>query len=208
MITGVTITNPGSGSTAAPTVTFGGTHTLGRTATGTATITRSVKSVTVTNGGTGYSSAPTVTFTGGGGSGAAATVQIVRTVNSLTLTAEGSGYSSDPTVASRWRRHRCRGKRDDSGGRSFVSLNTPGSGYHTAPTVSSRRRRQRGGGNAALSGGTLTLQALGDQQVNNNAYSGPSANTGPFNLKNHHPPLWLWHLHRAPRRERAAMAPA
>ncbi len=32
-------------------------------------------------------------------------------------------------------------------------------------------------------GNTLTITALGDQQVNNNAYSGPSANTAPFNAK-------------------------
>jgi hypothetical protein len=30
---------------------------------------------------------------------------------------------------------------------------------------------------------TLTITALGNQQVNNSAYSGPSANTAPFNLK-------------------------
>ncbi|MDR3747571.1 MAG: choice-of-anchor D domain-containing protein [Acidobacteriota bacterium] len=30
---------------------------------------------------------------------------------------------------------------------------------------------------------TLTITALGNQQVNNNAYSGPSANVAPFNLK-------------------------
>ena len=32
-------------------------------------------------------------------------------------------------------------------------------------------------------GATLTITALGDQQVNNSAYSGPAANTAPFNLK-------------------------
>ncbi len=32
-------------------------------------------------------------------------------------------------------------------------------------------------------GVTLTITALGDQQVNNSAYSGPSANAAPFNLK-------------------------
>ncbi len=35
----------------------------------------------------------------------------------------------------------------------------------------------------AAAGSTLTITALGDQQVGNNAYSGPSANTAPFNLK-------------------------
>lgn len=32
-------------------------------------------------------------------------------------------------------------------------------------------------------GNTLTITALGDQQVNNNSYSGPSANTAPFSAK-------------------------
>jgi hypothetical protein len=32
-------------------------------------------------------------------------------------------------------------------------------------------------------GSTLTIKALGDQQVPNNAYSGPSANTAPYNQK-------------------------
>lgn len=35
----------------------------------------------------------------------------------------------------------------------------------------------------SAAGKTLTITALGDQQVNNNAYSGPSANTAPFNAK-------------------------
>src|SRR6516164_7466015 len=32
-------------------------------------------------------------------------------------------------------------------------------------------------------GVTLTITALGDQQVNNSAYSGPSASAAPFNMK-------------------------
>jgi hypothetical protein len=35
----------------------------------------------------------------------------------------------------------------------------------------------------SAAGATLTISALGDQQVNNSAYSGPAANTAPFNLK-------------------------
>ncbi len=73
-VTGVTITNPGSGYTSAPTVTFQ-TSTGGgspRTATGSAVLQTQVTSVTVTNGGSGYPSPPAVTITGGGGSGATA----------------------------------------------------------------------------------------------------------------------------------------
>ena len=58
----VTITNGGSGYTAAPTVTFSA-PTTGTTATGTATIQNgAVVAVTITNPGSGYTSAPTVTF--------------------------------------------------------------------------------------------------------------------------------------------------
>ena len=35
----------------------------------------------------------------------------------------------------------------------------------------------------SAAGKTLTITALSNQQVNNNAYSGPSANTAPFNTK-------------------------
>ena len=73
-VTGVTITNPGSGYTSAPTVTFqtstGGGSPV--TATGSAVLQTEVTSVTVTNGGSGYLSPPDVTITGGGGSGATA----------------------------------------------------------------------------------------------------------------------------------------
>ena len=59
----VTITNPGSGYTADPTVTFSAPPTGGTTAAGTADIRYGgVASVTVVNGGRGYTSAPTVTF--------------------------------------------------------------------------------------------------------------------------------------------------
>lgn len=58
----VTITNGGSGYTAAPTVTFSA-PTTGTTATGTATIQNgAVVAVTITNPGSGYTSAFTVTF--------------------------------------------------------------------------------------------------------------------------------------------------
>src|SRR5256885_15323629 len=35
----------------------------------------------------------------------------------------------------------------------------------------------------SAAGNTLTITALGDQMVNNNAYSGPSATAAPFNQK-------------------------
>jgi hypothetical protein len=82
-ITGVTITNPGSGYTSPPTVT----------------ITSSIGFLNVTAGGTGYTGTATVTITGGGGTGAAGSVTVVGgVVTALTITAPGSGYTSAPTV--------------------------------------------------------------------------------------------------------------
>ena len=112
-VTGVTITNPGSGYTSAPTVTFM-TSTGGgspQTATGSAALRTEVTAVTVTNRGSGYLSPPDVTITGGGGSGATATAILAeggndqyhnlfwarqtlagkRLLVKLTLTDQGSG---------------------------------------------------------------------------------------------------------------------
>ena len=60
----VTITNPGSGYTADPTVTFSAPPSGGATATGTATRSGGVDSVTITTAGSGYTADPTVTFFG------------------------------------------------------------------------------------------------------------------------------------------------
>ena len=73
----VTITNPGSGYTSNPTVTFsggGGSGAGGFAARGGGD---AVIAVSVTSGGSGYTSAPTVSFSGGGGSGATGTVELI-----------------------------------------------------------------------------------------------------------------------------------
>ena len=69
----VTITNPGSGYTTAPTVTFAAPPVVQSTytATGTAVLQTGVRSVTVTNRGRGYPSPPTVTFAAPAGGTAA-----------------------------------------------------------------------------------------------------------------------------------------
>jgi hypothetical protein len=82
-ITGVTITNPGSGYTSPPTVT----------------ITSSVGFLNVLAGGTGYTATATVQITGGGGIGAAGSVTVVGgVITALTITNPGSCYTSAPTV--------------------------------------------------------------------------------------------------------------
>jgi|GEM_PF-6918000 len=89
-VTGVAITNPGSGYTSAPTVSFSGGGGTG--AAGTATIVGGgVTAVIITNPGTGYTSAPTVNFSGGGGSGAAASANAVTVHASDTSSDTGLG---------------------------------------------------------------------------------------------------------------------
>lgn len=82
VITGVTITNPGSGYLTAPTITVvptnGGTGGVIN-----ATLTGRVGSVTITNPGSGYTTAPSVSFTGGGGSAAAGTSAISLLANAV-----------------------------------------------------------------------------------------------------------------------------
>ena len=74
-VQGVTITNPGSGLYAPPSVTF--SPGLGITARGFAVLeAAAVASVTLTSGGSGYTSAPAVRFSGGGGNGATATARL------------------------------------------------------------------------------------------------------------------------------------
>jgi len=69
----ITLTNPGTGYTATPTVTLSAPPAGGVQATVTANTTLTpngiVQSAAVIAGGAGYTSAPTVTLSGGGGSG-------------------------------------------------------------------------------------------------------------------------------------------
>jgi FtsP/CotA-like multicopper oxidase with cupredoxin domain len=98
-ITGVTLTNPGSGYTVPPTVSFGTGNCSGASARANL-LPSSVLSIAVTNPGSGYTSAPRVTFNGGGGggTGAAATTVLGKLVTSITLISGGAGYTSVPVV--------------------------------------------------------------------------------------------------------------
>jgi hypothetical protein len=99
-ITALTLSNVGSGYTAAPTVTIGA-PTNGVPATATATVGALVSSIAVTAGGTGYSATPTVTITdtAGTGTGATATATVVSgVITAITVTNPGSLYTT-PTVA-------------------------------------------------------------------------------------------------------------
>ena len=95
----VTITDPGSGYTAPPSVTF--SPGLGITARGNAVMQPGpVGSVDVTAAGSGYTSVPGVMFSGGGGgSGATANAALSNSVLSVSVTSPGSGYTSAPSVS-------------------------------------------------------------------------------------------------------------
>jgi FtsP/CotA-like multicopper oxidase with cupredoxin domain len=99
-VSGITLTNPGTGYTLPPRVVFGGTNCTGETATTTLRPT-GILAITVTNPGSGYTSAPRVSFqnVNGVGGGAAANSVLARPVASITLTNGGTGYTAPPTLA-------------------------------------------------------------------------------------------------------------
>lgn len=74
-VTGINVTNQGSGYTSVPTVTFTSSSGIGATANavlGTGEAAGKIIRIDVTNGGSGYSLPPAIAITGGGGTGAAA----------------------------------------------------------------------------------------------------------------------------------------
>ena len=154
VVTGVAVTNGGSGYTSAPTVSFKPYPVTG-TGTGaaaTATIDGRVASITIVNGGSGYSS-PTVTLSGGGGTGAQATATINGgVITGIAVTAAGTGYTSAPTLAI-----------TDTAGSgaagtaiftkvvSAIAVTSGGSGYANPPTV----EFSGGGGAGAIADATV-----------------------------------------------------
>lgn len=92
VITGVTLTSPGTGYATAPTVSFiSGTGAAASTVLGTGT----VIAIQVNNTGAGYVTAPTVTITGGGATTDATAVANIANgrVTSITVTSGGVGYT-------------------------------------------------------------------------------------------------------------------
>jgi FtsP/CotA-like multicopper oxidase with cupredoxin domain len=86
VVTGIIITNKGSGFTSVPTINITGGGGTGATAT--ATIYQgSLNNIDVTNVGSGYTSAPSVLISGGGGSGAIA--------SAITSGAAGGSYTQN-----------------------------------------------------------------------------------------------------------------
>ena len=96
VITGITVTNQGSGYTTNPSVLITG---VGEDASATANIRGQLAGVTVTNNGRGYVTAPVVSLNGGGGTGASATANITGSVTSLEIIEAGSGFTGIPTIS-------------------------------------------------------------------------------------------------------------
>jgi hypothetical protein len=134
-ITGYTVSNAGSGYTAAPTVSVVGDGQV--RAVGTASISGPVATVLVTSGGSGYTSAPSVTISGSGGSGASATAVVSNgVVVAVNLTAGGSGFQGAPAVSfSGGGGTGAAARAVINGVVTGVSNHTAGSGYTFTPAV-------------------------------------------------------------------------
>jgi autotransporter-associated beta strand protein len=159
-LSGLNLTNGGSGYTSAPTVTISGGGGTGATATATV-LNGVVTGITITNIGSGYTNVPTVTISGGGGSGAvaAATVGGGWDLNtSANNWSSGSGYTSAPTVT-------ITGGNGtgatataaiSGGGVTGFTITNGGSGYTTVPTVTITG----GGGSGAVATATINGGAV------------------------------------------------
>lgn len=143
VVTGIVITNAGSGYTSPPTITFSGGAGTGAAAT--ANMTGTVSSIQLTSGGTNYVASPTVTISGGGGSGAAATATIAPTtgglVQTVAMTSIGAGYSDQfdgrPVQFVGGGGSGATGvMRVSNGSVSRIEVTSGGSGYVTSPSVS------------------------------------------------------------------------
>ena len=155
----------------------------------------SIAPFTCTTGTTGnnrcslFSATPTVILFGGGGSGTVVTATKSGTTISFTVVNGGGGYTSRPLV---FIAHTAGFPSTVSPtsvhmGVNGITVTAPGSGY---PGTSIAVTIVGGGGTNATatatvgtSSQTLTITALGDVPVPNNAYSGPSASTAPYNQK-------------------------
>jgi len=95
VITGIIVTNNGTGYATPPAVVISGT---GVDAVATSNIEGSVSSITITNPGRGYQTTPTITFASTSGAGAQGTVTLTGSVISLTVVDGGTGWVGTPTL--------------------------------------------------------------------------------------------------------------
>ena len=107
-VQGVNVSNPGSGYTVAPTVTFSTTDGTGSGAAATTILGDDIVGiVTITNPGGGYIDNPVITFTNEvfktgvttAGASATSVVSAAGTITNIYLTNTGVGYSVAPTIS-------------------------------------------------------------------------------------------------------------
>ena len=166
-LTAITVTNPGTGYTSAPTVLITG---LGTAAQATAVVDYSgvVTGVTVLpgEGGSGYT-APTVTISGGGAT-TDATGTVYGGVDAVVVTSAGTAYTfptvefslpNDPTGTQATGHVTM----DASGAITQFLVDNPGSGYSAAPTVTIHDCTVQDpcvSGSGATASATLTIQSV------------------------------------------------
>ena len=166
-VTGVTLTNVGSGYTSAPSITISDATGTGAAATALVGATAgAVTGITMTNPGTGYTSAPSVTIADatGKGAGAAATAAVGATagiVTGITVTNVGSGYTALPSIviadATGTGALATPALQFGPGAVTSITLTNAGTGYTTAPTVTLTGGTGTGAAaTAAISGTTGT----------------------------------------------------
>jgi FtsP/CotA-like multicopper oxidase with cupredoxin domain len=155
-LTGITVTNGGSGYTTPPGVNISGGS--GSSAAATAQIS-GVTSVSITNGGSGYTVPPDINFTGGGGgSGAAATAQISG-VTLVGISNGGTGYTVPPdvTFTGGGGSGAAGVAAIANGAVTGVTITNSGSGYATPPAVGFLNGNGAGAAaNATISIGSVT----------------------------------------------------
>ncbi len=197
-VTRIAVTNggvyprTGAGSTVTVTISSGGATT---NATGTVTTaninqtTKRVTGVSITNAGAGYTGTPTVTFSNGTSTANTATGAAVigESVASVTVNNGGAGYATAPSVTFTGGvaagGQAAAATSTETGMVVAVIVTNGGSGYNSAPTLTFSTS---GGSGAAAkasieTAGSLLITAIGDQNVDNYEYVGPSATKAPYN---------------------------
>ena len=150
-ITGIAVTNRGSGYTSAPTVTITGAPGSGSAASATLTI----DAIALTSGGKDYTAAPTISITDTvPGTGTGASVLATLTMTGITVTAGGTGYTSAPTVTLLGGGGTA-ATANASGAVSAITVTNGGSGY-SGPAVT----LTGGGGVGATATAVLTVGVI------------------------------------------------
>lgn len=155
-VSGVTLSNNGSGYTSAPTVAFSGGSGAGTEAV--ANLSNGI-TIAITAGGTGYSTAPTISIAppAPGGVQAIATCTVsAGAIDAVTVTNPGFGYTEAPAITVTGAGTAAVLTASLTGRVRSISITKPGTGYTSAPTVAFTS----GGGTGAA--GTAAIDQYGN----------------------------------------------